>query len=74
MSSGEENDLTSLYLTQSSTAAYEQLCKLDVLGLQDTENKIGDLVYHRFKNQLKRNKDGCYENGLLWKQEHMYQP
>ena len=69
MSSGEENDLTSLYLTQSSVADYEQLCKLDVLGLQDTETKIGDLVYHRFKNQLKRGKDGCYETGLLWKQE-----
>ena len=35
---------------QSSAADYEQLCKLDFLGLQDTDNEIGDLVYHRFKN------------------------
>ena len=56
MSPGEENNLTSLYLTQSSAADYEQLCKLDVLGLQDTENEIDDLVYHRFKNQLRRDK------------------
>ena len=74
MSSGEENNLTSLYLTQSSAADYEQLCKLDVLGLQDTENEIDDLVYHRFKNQLRRDKVGCYETGLLWKQEQKYQP
>ena len=74
MSSGEENNLTFLYLTQSSAAEYEQLCKLDVLGLQDTENEIDDLVYHRFKNQLRRDKDGCYETGLLWKQEQKYQP
>ena len=31
-------------------------------------------MYHRFKNQLKRDKDGCYETGLLWKQEQKYQP
>ena len=31
-------------------------------------------MYHRFKNQLKRDKDGCYETGLLWKQEQNYQP
>ena len=37
-------------------------------------NEIGDLVYHRFKNQLKRDKDGCYETGLLWKQEQKDQP
>ena len=67
MSPGEKNNLTSLYLTQISAADYEQLCKLDVLGLQDTENEIDDLVYHRFKNQLRRDKDGCYETGLLWK-------
>ena len=74
MSSGEENNLTSVYLTQSSAADYHQLCKLDLLGLQDTENELDDLVYHRFKNQLRRDKDGCYETGLLWKQEQKYQP
>ena len=31
-------------------------------------------MYHRFKNQPKRDKDGCYETGLLWKQEQNYQP
>ena len=74
MLSGKENGLTSLYLKQSSAADYGQLGKLDALGLQDTVNEIGDLVYHRFKNQLKRDKDGCYETGLLWKQEQKDQP
>ena len=59
---------------QSSAVHYEQLCKLHVLGLQDTENEIDDLVYHQFKNQLRRDKDGYYETGLLWKQEQKYQP
>ena len=68
----EENDLTSLYLAQSSVAYYEQPCKLDVLVLQDAEDEIGDLVYQRFKNQLKLGKDGCYETGLLRKQEQNY--
>ena len=73
ISSGDENDFTNLYLTQSSAADYEQLCKLDVLGLQDPGSEIDDLVYQRFKNQLKRNENGCYETGLLWKQDQKYQ-
>ena len=32
------------------------------------------MVYQRFKNQLKRGKVGCYETGLLRKQEQNYQP
>ena len=27
-----------------------------------------------FKNQLKRDKDGCYETSLLWKQEQKHRP
>ena len=32
------------------------------------------MAYHRFKNQLSRDKAGYYETGLLWKQGQKYQP
>lgn len=35
MSPGSEPDLTNMFLTQSSSLDYENLCRLDVLGLQD---------------------------------------
>ena len=35
MSTGTEQDLTSMNLTQTSSGDYEQLCMLDVLGLED---------------------------------------
>ena len=33
MSPGSESDLTNMFLTQTSAADYEALCRLDVLGL-----------------------------------------
>ena len=45
------------------------MCRLKLLFFPNNiGNKINDLVYKRFKNQLKRDKDGWYETGLLWKQ------
>ena len=35
MSTGEETVLSSVYFTRTSTADYQQLCSLDVLGLED---------------------------------------
>ena len=48
---GKEADISSRLLTQTAAADYEQLCKLDVLGIQDTA--IGDKtdVYEEFKEQ-----------------------
>lgn len=36
MSSGNEAGFSNVYLTKSSAADYEQLCSLDVLGLEDS--------------------------------------
>ena len=49
-----------MLLTQTAAADYEQLCKLDVLGIQDTA--IGDQadVYEEFKEQLTRGAEGWY--------------
>ena len=50
------------------------MCRLKLLFFPNNiGNKINDLVYKRFKNQLKRDKDGWYETGLLWKQEQKSQ-
>ena len=36
MSSGKDTSFPNVYLTKSSAADYEQLCSLDVLGLEDS--------------------------------------
>ena len=63
-----------MLLTQTAAADYEQLCKLDVLGIQDTT--IGDQadVYEEFKEQLTRSAEGWYETGLPWKGNHPLLP
>ena len=70
MSPGKEVDISSMLLTQTAAADYEQLCNLDVLGIQDTV--IGDQadVYEEFKEQLTRSAEGWYETGLPWKGNH----
>ena len=70
MSPGKEVDLANMLLTQTSVADYEDLCRLDVLGLED--HRTGDQrnVYKEFQEQLGRNQEGYYETGLLWKANH----
>ncbi|XP_068757909.1 uncharacterized protein [Montipora capricornis] len=67
MSSGKETGLSNVYLTKSSTADYEQLCSLDVLGLEDRPETDQESVYGEFIEQLHRSEEGWYESGLLWK-------
>ena len=42
--------------------------------MQAIDSKIHDFVYKRFKDELNQNKDGSYENGLLWEQIQKFQP
>ncbi|XP_068739951.1 uncharacterized protein [Montipora capricornis] len=70
LSPGSEPNLTSMFLTQTSAVDYENLCRLDVLGLQDHSVGDQDLVYEEFKEQLLRDPEGWYETGLLWKGNH----
>ena len=70
MSPGSEADLTNMFLTQTSAADYEDLCRLDVLGLEDYPVGDQECVYQEFKEQLVRNPEGWYETGLLWKGNH----
>ena len=70
MSAGKEVALTSAYLTRTSSADYEQLCSLDVLGLEDKADRNQQSVYEEFKEQLRQSAEGWYETGLLWKHGH----
>ena len=70
MSSGAEMDIENMFLTSTSVADYEELCRLDVLGLKDTS--IGDqrVVHQEFLEQIKRSPEGWYEAALPWKGNH----
>ena len=70
MSSGAEVDLQNMFLTHTSVGDYEELCRMDVIGLEDTP--IGDqqVVHQELLEQLKRSPDGWYETALPWKGGH----
>ena len=69
-SPGKEIDTTSMFLTQTSRVDYEDLCKLDVLGLADSPSGDQSVVYDEFKEQLRRSEEGWYDTGLPWKGNH----
>ena len=64
MSPGKEVDLTNMFLTQASSCDYKNLCRLDVLGLEDMNVADQGIAYKEFKEQLKRIPGGWYEVGL----------
>ena len=70
MSPGKEVDLGSVLLTQTSSVDYENLCRLDVLGLRDTPPGSQENVYKEFQEQLSRSPEGWYQTGLPWKASH----
>ena len=67
VSPGQGVDLSQIFLTQTSSVEYEELCRMDVLGLADTPVGDQEAVYEEFKEQLSRSPDGWYESGLPWK-------
>ena len=69
-SPGQEFDVSAMLLTQTAQVDYDELCKLDVLGLAD--HPVGDQneVFEEFKEQLQRSKDGWYQTGLPLKGDH----
>ena len=70
----EPLDVTNVLLTQTSHVDYEELCRLDVLGLSDTPPNDQGSVYAEFKEQLVRHKEGWYETGLPWRGNHPVLP
>ena len=70
MSPGKELDHSKMLLTQTSYTDYEELCRLDVLGLEDRAEHDQETVHVEFREQLVRDPNGWYETGLLWKKSH----
>ena len=58
MSPGAETDPSPVYLALNSTADYDRLCALDVLGLADKPTGDQGDVYDEFKEQLTRSPEG----------------
>ena len=70
MSPGREIDHTNMLLTQTNHVEYEDLCRLDVLGLEDSPEHDQQAVYAEFREQLTRDPEGWYETSLPWKGNH----
>ena len=70
MAPGQRFDRELMLLTQTSHTDYEQLCRLDVLGLEDSAEDDQQAVYEEFKEQLQRSPEGWYETALPWKGNH----
>ena len=58
MSSESEPDLIKMFLTKTSRLDYKELCRLDVLELEDRLDGDQNLVYEDFKEQLVRSPGG----------------
>ena len=70
MSPGAKFDRQTMLLTQTTQYDYEELCRMNVLGLADTSQNDQTIVHAEFKEQLLRNEEGWYETGLRWRGNH----
>ena len=70
MSPGQEFDKSVMFLTQTTQSNYEELCKLDVLGLRDSADQDQTVIFEEFKERLTRSPEGWYETILPWKPNH----
>ena len=60
MSAGKETSLLNVYLTRSSAVDSEQLCSLDVLGLEDRPETDQTNVREELIKQFKRSGERWY--------------
>ena len=70
MSFGAEVDIEIIFLTQTSVADYEELCRLDTLRLEDTPIRDQRVVQQGFLEQLKRSPEGWYKTALPLNRNH----
>ena len=73
MSPGQEFD-NKVMLTDTTPIDYEELCRLDVLGLRDVPEHDQSVVFDEFKEQLSRSPEVWYETALPWKANHPHLP
>ena len=67
---GMEFERRTMLLTQNSQSDLDRLCRLDVLGLEDSTESDQNLFYEDFKEQLSGSPSGYYEANLPWKANH----
>ena len=70
MSPGQQVNVNEVFLTQASSAEYEKLCRLDILGIEDSPTGDQGEVYKEFQEQLQRSSEKWYETTLPWKRNH----
>ena len=61
-----------MFLTQTTVNNFENLCRMDVLGLADSPGNDQSAVHSEFPEQLQRSPEGWYQTHLPWKGN--YQP
>ena len=64
MSPGKEVNVNEIFLTQTSSADYEKLCRLDILGIEDSPTGDQGEVYKELQEQLQRSSEKWYETTL----------
>ena len=70
LAQGKELDYSAMFLAQTSQTDYEELCRLDALGLADKPENHQSEVYTEFRKQLACSEEGWYETGLPWWGNH----
>ena len=59
-----------MLLARNSTCDYDQLCRLDVLRIEDLPSGDEEFAYREIKDQLQRHPEGFYETSLIWNVGH----
>ena len=63
-----ETNLDNMFLAQTAHSDYRELCRMAVLGLEDTPAGNQKLVHKEFLEQLRRKPEqGRYKTSLPWK-------
>lgn len=70
MSPGTETDLDKMFLVQTASNDYEELYRMDILGLEDKSNGDQSVVREEFLEQLSWSPEGWYETSIPWKGDH----
>ncbi|XP_068691046.1 uncharacterized protein [Montipora foliosa] len=74
MSPGTGGDVDSRFLAHTMPSDYEDLCRMDVLGVADPPSGDQSVVHSEFLEQLQRSPEGWYESGPPWKGDHQPLP
>ena len=59
-----------MLVTRNPICDHDQLCRLDVLGIEDQPYGHQEFACKEFKDQLQRNPESFYGTSLIWKVGH----